>query len=285
MFIANFGGLMAVPTDTPYCLVYPNIYSTTVPHEDRHHFNVQGGPPRLRTHACICHALLQHTNLSEAHRRKYHRSHLVIPQGVQYSCLLPEITMLHNHWVPLVDLHTGDLFPLVLVGDFQLEDTIFPGMPGDSLLYNSEDLTKLHRLRFQVTTHQMEQTSTVECKEEKSQSSCSPGDMPSLTSKNGKPSKSRGRSPWAPLPKMTADSPNRKSSHHSKHSPPSKEHHGSCNKDSHSSKHWVASPHGNAHHPHHRSCPPSHGQRRSLSERASPGLLCFIPESSTQRVR
>ena len=144
---------MAVPTDPPYYHMYPNIYSTTVPHEDRHHFSVKGSCPWLCTHTCICHTLLQHTNLSEAHRWKYHGGHLVIPQGVQYSHLLPKMTMSCNHWAPLIDLHTWDLFPLVLVGDFQLEDTIFSGTPGDSLLYNSDDLPKLHRLRFQVTTH------------------------------------------------------------------------------------------------------------------------------------
>ena len=238
MFIANFGGLMAVPTDLLYCLVYPNIYFTTVPHEDRHHFNVQGGPPRLCTRACICCTLLQHANLSEAHRQKYHRSHLVISQGVQYSHLLPEITMLHNHRVPLVDLHMGEPFPLVPVGDFQLEDNIFPRILGDSLLYSSDDLTKLCRMRFQVTTHHTEQTSAVEPKEEKSQSSHGSGEMPSSTSKNGEPSKSRGKSPQAPSSKTTTDSPNRKSSHHNKHSPPLKECHGSRDKDSHSSKHW-----------------------------------------------
>ena len=31
MFVGNFGGLMAVPTDPPYCLMYPNIYSNEVP--------------------------------------------------------------------------------------------------------------------------------------------------------------------------------------------------------------------------------------------------------------
>ena len=213
MFIANFGGLMAVPTDPSYCLMYPNIYSTTVPNEDGHHFNIQGGPPGLHTRTCIYRTLLQYAHLSETHRLKYHGSHLVIPWGAQYSHLLPEITMPCNHWVLLVDLHTGDPFPLVPVGDFQLEDTIFSRTPDDSLMYNSEDLTKLRRLRFQVTTHRMEQTSTIECKEEKSQSSCGPGEAPSLTSKNGEP-KSRGKSPWAPLPKMTMDSPNRKSLHH-----------------------------------------------------------------------
>ena len=113
-------------------------------------------------------------------------------------------------------------------------------MPGDSLLYNSDDLAKLCRMRFQVTTHWIEQTSAVEHKEEKSQSSCSSGEMPSSTSKNGEPFKSRGKSPQAPSPKTTADSPNRKSLCHNKHSPPSKECHGS-HKDSHSSKHWDKS--------------------------------------------
>ena len=61
--------------------------------------------------------------------------------------------------------------------------------------------------------------------------------MPSSTSKNGEPSKSRGKSSWAPSPKMTTDSPNRKSLCCNKHSPSSKEHHGSHDKDSHSSKH------------------------------------------------
>ena len=173
----------------------------------------------LCTHACICHALLQHADLSEAHRWKYHRSHLVIPWGVQYSCLLPKITMLCKHRVLLIDLHMGEPFPLVQVEDFQLEDNIFPGMPGDSLLYSSDDLTKLHRMRFQVTTHWTEQTSAVEPKEEKSQSSRSSGKMPSLTSKNGEPSKSRGKSPWAPSPKTTTGSPNRKSLCHNKCSP------------------------------------------------------------------
>ena len=62
----------------------------------------------------------------------------MIPWGAQYGCLLPKITMPHNHWALLVDLHTEYPFPLVLVGDFQLEDTIFPGTLGNSLLYNSE---------------------------------------------------------------------------------------------------------------------------------------------------
>ena len=183
------------------------------PSQDRNHFNVQGGPPRLCTHFCLCHTLLQHADLSKAHRWKY--------QAL------------------LIDLHMEKLFPMVLVGDFQLVDKIFPRMPGDSLLYNGNDLSKLQRIRFHVTIHQTEEWPTAESKGEKPQSSCTSAEMPSLTNKNGEPFKSRGKSPQTPLPKTSTDSPNRKSLHHKKCSPPSKEHHGSHNKDSHgySSKH------------------------------------------------
>ena len=64
-------------------------------------------------------------------------------------------------------------------------------------------------------------------------------EVPSSTSKEGEPPKSREKSPWAPSPKMSMDSPSRNSSCCSKCSPPSKEHQDMCEKDSHgsSSKH------------------------------------------------
>ena len=74
MFVANIRGIMALPTDLPYCLMYPNIYSSTL-HEDRHHLNIGGGPPGVGTCRCMCHALLQQTNLSVYHRQQHHGSH------------------------------------------------------------------------------------------------------------------------------------------------------------------------------------------------------------------
>ena len=76
-------------------------------------------------------------------------------------------------------------------------------------------------MKFQVTTHRPVQTLAVRHEDETSQLSHSSGEAPSSTSKNGY------------LPKATG-SPGRKSSHH-KCSLPSKEHHGSRGKDSHSS--------------------------------------------------
>ena len=112
MFVANFGSLMVVPTEPPYYLLYPNIYAASVPPKDRNHFNVQGGPLGLCTCVCIC--------------------HVVIPWGVQYNHLLTKITMPRNHWVPLIDLHMGEPFPMVPVGHFQPVDKILsldPPMP------------------------------------------------------------------------------------------------------------------------------------------------------------
>ena len=80
---------------------------------------------------------------------------------------------------------------------------------------------KFQKLRFQVATYHPAQTLAVHHMDETSQLSCSSGGAPSSTSKNGD------------LPKATG-SPGRKSSHH-KCSPPSKEHHGYHNKNSHSS--------------------------------------------------
>ena len=79
MLVTNFGGIMAVPMDPPYCLVYPRIYSDDVAAKNQNHFNTMGSPPGLCTHTCICCALLQHTDLTEAHKWKYNGSCLIVP--------------------------------------------------------------------------------------------------------------------------------------------------------------------------------------------------------------
>ena len=112
MLVANFGGLMVIPTDSPYCLMYPNTYSNEVAPENQNHFNTAGGPLGLHTSSCICCTLLQHADLTEAHRQKYNgSSHLIVPRGTQYKTLLPKITMPCNHWGPLLDLHSREPFP------------------------------------------------------------------------------------------------------------------------------------------------------------------------------
>ena len=68
MLVANFGSLVAIPTDPPYGLMYPNTYSDEVALENQNHFNTVGGSPGLHTGSCICHALLQHVDLIKVNR-------------------------------------------------------------------------------------------------------------------------------------------------------------------------------------------------------------------------
>ena len=112
MFVVNFGGIMALPTNLPYCLVYPNIYSSTVPEKDRHHFNIEGWP------SWGAHLHLHLLHPASACRHIHRLQVATLWESPSDSPC--------NHRVPLVDLSTGEPFPLVPVGDFQFEDNIFP---------------------------------------------------------------------------------------------------------------------------------------------------------------
>ena len=57
LLIANYGGIMAIPTDPLYCLVYPIMYNNDA--EDWNHFNTVASPSGLHTCYCICCTLLQ----------------------------------------------------------------------------------------------------------------------------------------------------------------------------------------------------------------------------------
>ena len=152
MLVTNFGGIMAIPTDPPYCLVYPTIYSNDVAHKNQNHFNTTAAPPGLHTHGCICCALLQHADLMEAHKWKYNGIHLIVPHGAQYKTLFSKITMLHNHQGPLISHSSRKPYPMVPIGDFSLVDKIFPGSPAGSLLFNGEEFARLKRKGYQVFT-------------------------------------------------------------------------------------------------------------------------------------
>ena len=59
LLVANYWGVMVVPMEPPYCLIYPTVYETEVPVKDQHHFNTRGNPVGMCTGACMCCALLQ----------------------------------------------------------------------------------------------------------------------------------------------------------------------------------------------------------------------------------
>ena len=118
LLIANYGDIMAVPTDPLYCLVYPTMYNNDM--EDQNHFNTAASPSGLHTHSCICHTLLQHVDMDPVCQKTYEGSHLIIPHGAQYRTLFPEIVIPHNHQGLLIDHNTEEPYPMAATGDFCL---------------------------------------------------------------------------------------------------------------------------------------------------------------------
>ena len=82
LFISNYGDAMSVPTDPPYCLIYP---TSNVRDMELDHFNTHNNPAGTCLHRCICCATLQYMNDDPNQRREYSRSHLILPCWAQYK--------------------------------------------------------------------------------------------------------------------------------------------------------------------------------------------------------
>ena len=143
LFVSNFGGAMSIPTDPPYCLVYPTSYVRDV---DPDHFDTHNNLAGMCLHHCICHATLQYSNDKPKEHTNYTRSHLILPCRAQYNdWLFPSILELWNHCGPLIDSVMREPYPMEMVGDFCVAVPIFKGCYRDSLLYSDADL---HWLRW-----------------------------------------------------------------------------------------------------------------------------------------
>ena len=109
LLIANYGDIMPIPTDPPYCLVYPTVYNNDT--EDQNHFNTAASLLGMQTCSCMCHILLQHVDKDPVHQRTYEGSCLIIPHSAQYWTLFPEIVMPCNHQGPLMITILGNPTP------------------------------------------------------------------------------------------------------------------------------------------------------------------------------
>ena len=141
LLVSNYGGAMSVPTDLPYCLIYPMSYVRDVEPE---HFDTHNNPAGTHLRCCICQATLQYMNDDPNQHREYSGSCLILPRRAQYKKrLFPEILKPQNHWELLMDPPTKEPFPMELVGDFRLTDPIFKGCYGDLFLYTDVELGQL----------------------------------------------------------------------------------------------------------------------------------------------
>ena len=134
LFVDNLSGIMSIPMDPPYCLVYPTSYVKGI---EPNHFDTRNSPARTRLHCCVFHATLQFSNDDPKQHTQYVRNCLILPCGAQYNDrLYPSILEPRNHHGPLIDLAMGKPCLLEVVGNFRATDPILKGCYGDSLLYS-----------------------------------------------------------------------------------------------------------------------------------------------------
>ena len=64
LFVNNYRGVMSIPMDPPYCLVYPMSYMKDV---EPDHFDTHNNPAGTCLCCCICHTTLQQMNDDPRH--------------------------------------------------------------------------------------------------------------------------------------------------------------------------------------------------------------------------
>ena len=139
LFVDNLNGVMSVPTDPPYWLVYPTSYIKGI---EPDHFDTRNSPVGTHLHHCVCRATLQFSNDDPKLSTQYVGSCLILPCGAQYNDrLYPSILEPQNHHGPLIDPAMGEPCPMEVMGNFKAMDPIFKGCYGDSNLYSKADLT------------------------------------------------------------------------------------------------------------------------------------------------
>ena len=154
LFVDNLSGIMSVPTDPPYCLVYPTSYVKGV---KPNYFNIHNSPTGMCLHHCVCCTTLLFSNSDPKLRTQYVGNCLILPRRVQYNdWLYPSILEWWNHCSLLIDPTTGEPCPQEVVGDFRATDPIFKGCYGDSLLYSDADLAQLRWEKVYLPTFQGE---------------------------------------------------------------------------------------------------------------------------------
>ena len=145
---------MSIPTDLPYCLIYPTSYVRDM---EPDHFDTHNNLAGTRLHHCICRTTLQYVNDDPNQHREYAGSCLILPHRAHYKeQLFPKILKPWNHQEPLTNSTTKEPFPMELVGDFRSMDPIFKGWYGNSFLYTDVDLGQLRRHGIHLLLYQSE---------------------------------------------------------------------------------------------------------------------------------
>ena len=112
---------------------------------------------------------------------------------------------------------------MTTAGDFCPKDLFFPGSPRDSLLFKEDDLARIKRKGFCVSTYREEEPQPTTPREDKHQSPHIKENAPSSSCKEEESCKTSGRTSEASSPQAPDSTSSKKSSHWGKCSPSAKE--------------------------------------------------------------
>ena len=229
--VANYRGIMALPADPSYCLVYPMVCDNEV--QNKTHFNTKASPSGMHTEACLCHSLLHLMDADPANRQKFKGSCIIILCGVQHKTMFSIIAKPHNHHEPLIDPNTVETYPMEVVGNFCLEDTFFPDCLEDSLMFHVNELTELAEQGIYIPTYKTKAAESTGSS--KTHQSPHPKEhLQKPPHKDKESSKPSSKTSGTSLPRVLNSTSTSKPSCRPKVSPPSKEQKDKCDQEKHS---------------------------------------------------
>ena len=148
LFVEDYESMMVLPTEPPYCLVYPIRFFNDTPADPRNQLHTDLSPPGLCCRKCVCCWLIQQANLHEKWETIMGGSCFLLPCRAKYdNNPLPWLIRPWNHKNLLMDPITAQPYPLVEVGSFTMQDPLFPSIVGDSLLGRCVEVAGGERLQ------------------------------------------------------------------------------------------------------------------------------------------
>ena len=146
MIVGDYGGPLAFATQLPFCTAYPLSFSNRDDPLRMTFCHAHNYPWSFTTDVLLVRQLLARDCSLHEHVWDRCRRHVLIPRGVHFSNIIPEIEVPHGHSAPYYNPRTGVEVPFFTMGPFTSTDTLFPGAPGDLDLYTDMEISGLEKV-------------------------------------------------------------------------------------------------------------------------------------------
>ena len=146
MIDGDYGGPLAFATQPPFCTAYPLSFSDRDDPSRMAFRHAHNHPWSFTTDVLLVRQLLARDCSPHEHAQDRRRRHILIPRGVHFSNIIPEIEVPRGHSAPYYNPRTGVEAPFFTMGPFASTDTLFPSAPGDLDLYTDMEISGLQKV-------------------------------------------------------------------------------------------------------------------------------------------